>query len=143
MAADRDDVALTYRIYRGWQTDTPIATVTRDSVPYANETFTVRDTSPPTGSPTYYRVLVTDPAGNQVMSVRSASVTVRASASRVQQGEPVVLTARVAGGHHGTLQGMRPEGPQPFPRPFGVWQLLDCTTGLVLLASRKGHVPAP
>ena len=106
-AADRDDVNLTYRIYRGWQTDTPIATVTRESVPYATETFTVRDSAIPAGSSAYYRVLVTDPAGNEVMSVRSASVTVQASASRLRKGEPVVLTAKLHGAARGEVRFAR------------------------------------
>ncbi|WP_126688267.1 hypothetical protein [Nocardioides ferulae] len=106
-ASDRDDVDLTYRIFRGWQTDTPIATVTRESVPYASETFTVRDTGVTPGSSTYYRVLVTDPAGNEVMSVRSATVTLTASSRTVRAGQPVRLTARVGHGQGGWVRFVR------------------------------------
>ena len=100
-ASDRDDYDLTYRIYRGWETTNPIATVRSDSFPYVTQTFTVRDNGAPAG--TYYRVLVTDPAGNAVMSVRSASTTLAASRTQVAAGGTVTLTARVTGGQGGTV----------------------------------------
>lgn len=73
---DLDDVNLTYKVYRGWQTTTPIATATRESLVYARNTFTVRDTGVAPGDQVYYRVAVSDAAGNEVMSVRSSTVTV-------------------------------------------------------------------
>jgi hypothetical protein len=75
--------------------------VRSDSFPYATQTFTVRDTGAPAG--TYYRVLATDPAGNAVMSVRSASTTLRPSTTRVRAGGSVTLTARVSGGDGGRV----------------------------------------
>ncbi|WP_366916003.1 delta-60 repeat domain-containing protein [uncultured Nocardioides sp.] len=73
---DRDDVNLTYEVFRGWRTDVPLYTETRESVKWRTETFTWRDTGVTTGQKVYYRVRVSDPAGNQVMSVRTPDVTV-------------------------------------------------------------------
>jgi hypothetical protein len=73
---DRDDVDLTYEVFRGWRTDTPLYTVTRESVKWRTENFTWRDTGVTSGQTVYYRVRVSDPAGNQVMSVRTPDVTV-------------------------------------------------------------------
>ncbi|GAB2875296.1 YncE family protein [Nocardioides pacificus] len=74
--ADRDDVDLRYEVFRGWGLTDPIAVVDSESAPYATETFTVRDTGVSAGQEVFYRVRVSDPAGNQVVSVRSASVVV-------------------------------------------------------------------
>jgi hypothetical protein len=73
---DRDDVDLTYEVFRGWRTDTPLHTETRESVKWRTEHLTWRDTGVTTGQKVYYRVRVSDPAGNQVMSVRTPDVTV-------------------------------------------------------------------
>lgn len=100
-ASDRDDIDLTYKIYRGYQTTTPIATVRSESFPYVTQTFTVRDTNVPAG--TYYRVLVTDPAGNAVMSVRSATIALAASDDTVEAGKGITLTAQVSGGTSGRV----------------------------------------
>lgn len=77
--ADRDDIKLTYEIYRDWSTTDPIKTLTSDSFPYLNSTFTFRDTGVVLGQQVYYRVLVKDPAGNAVWSVRTPTMTVGSS----------------------------------------------------------------
>lgn len=74
--ADRDDVDLRYEVFRGWGLTDPIAVVERESAPYATQTFTIRDTGVTAGQEVFYRVRVSDPAGNQVLSVSSASVVV-------------------------------------------------------------------
>ncbi|MCH1865864.1 hypothetical protein [Nocardioides sp. CFH 31398] len=73
---DRDDVDLTYEVFRGWRTDVPLYSVTRESVKWRTESFTWRDTGVTSGQKVYYRVRVSDPAGNQVMSVRTPDITV-------------------------------------------------------------------
>ena len=73
---DRDDVTLTYEVFRGWRTDVPLYTETRESVKWRTETFTWRDTGVTPGQKVYYRVRVTDPSGQSVMSVRTPDVTV-------------------------------------------------------------------
>ena len=77
--ADRDDISLKYEVFRDWSTTNPIATFTRDSFPYATESFTFRDTGVSIGQQVYYRVRVTDPAGNEVWSVRTPTMTVGTS----------------------------------------------------------------
>lgn len=75
-AADRDDIDLTYEIYRDWSTTNPIATVRAESFPYTLSTFAFRDTGVVRGQRVYYRVLVRDPSGNAVWSVRTPTMTV-------------------------------------------------------------------
>ena len=79
--ADRDDIKLTYEIYRDWSTTNPIKTVTSDSFPYLTSTFTFRDTGVVIGQQVYYRVLAKDPAGNAVWSVRTPTMTVGSTAT--------------------------------------------------------------
>ncbi|WP_299052671.1 hypothetical protein [uncultured Nocardioides sp.] len=73
---DRDDTQLTYEVFRGWRTDVPVYSETRESVKWRTESFTWRDTAVTPGQKVYYRVRVSDPAGNQVMSVRTPDTTV-------------------------------------------------------------------
>jgi hypothetical protein len=60
---DRDNVLLTYRVYRDGGT-TPIHTSTRNSRFYVLPTFSFTDTGLAPGSSHTYRVTVTDPFGN-------------------------------------------------------------------------------
>ena len=75
-AFDRDDVNLTYTVYRGWQDTNVVATVTRESLMWDRQSFTVRDNNVSPGDQVYYRVVAKDPAGNETGSVRSNTVTV-------------------------------------------------------------------
>lgn len=74
--ADRDDIKLTYEIYRNSATTNPIATIASDSFPYQTSTFTFKDIGLTPGQQIYYRVRALDPAGNAVWSVRSVTMTV-------------------------------------------------------------------
>ncbi len=75
-AFDRDDINLTYTVYRGWQNTNVVSTVSRESLMWDRKSFTVRDSTVKAGDQVYYRVVVKDPAGNETGSVRSNTVTV-------------------------------------------------------------------
>ncbi|MGO4257219.1 outer membrane protein assembly factor BamB family protein [Marmoricola sp. RAF53] len=76
---DRDDVNLTYRLFRNHDTTSPVATVTRTSLPWPRTAFTLTDPGSGlrSGTPVFYRVEATDPAGHRVMSVDTNTITFR------------------------------------------------------------------
>ena len=73
---DRDNQALTYRIYRQSETSAPIYTETITTPFWKPQTRVVKDTGLPGGSTQRYRLTATDPFGNVT---RSAWMTVTVS----------------------------------------------------------------
>lgn len=74
---DRDDIKLSYRIYRGYIVgNAPIATVAVESLPWPSSTFTYTDTGVKSGDSVFYKVVAVDPAGNIRGSDSSARITV-------------------------------------------------------------------
>lgn len=61
---DRDDSALTYRVYRGSETSTPLSTEVIDTPFWSPQARTVTDTGLAPGSTQRYRVTATDRDGN-------------------------------------------------------------------------------
>lgn len=90
---DRDNRALTYRLYRNFASlnDTPIATTTVRSTPWSRPTITFRDTARPVGSTQRYRVFVFDPHGRNV-SGSDASVRVADSTTGSAYGTAVLTS---------------------------------------------------
>ncbi len=88
---DRDNRALTYRLYRNFTSlnNTPIATTTVHSTPWSRPTITFRDSGRPVGSTQRYRVFVFDPHGRNV-SGSDASVRVADSATGSAYGTAVL-----------------------------------------------------
>lgn len=73
---DRDDVNLTYRVFRFDHSTNPVAERVSESVMWEHGTFDVTDSGLKAGQRIYYKVQTLDPAGNVVWSVRSNTVTV-------------------------------------------------------------------
>lgn len=73
---DRDDIRLTYRVYRNRNTTRPIKVVTRRSVLWEKDSFSFVDRAPRKGQRVSYRVKATDPSGRSAWSGRSQSVIV-------------------------------------------------------------------
>ncbi|QYJ02973.1 PQQ-like beta-propeller repeat protein [Nocardioides panacisoli] len=119
-ASDRDDVDLTYEVYRDWHTTNPIAVVDSETVPYELDTFDVVDTGVTRGQRVYYRVLVKDPAGNQVWSVRTPTFVVGDTAATRAQAASSSGTATTSslvwtGGPSGAATATR--GGRGAPKP--------------------------
>ena len=72
---DRDDLALTYTVYRDGTSGGPIATVSGKSTFWLQPTLTITDRKLTSGSTHGYRVFATDPDGNVVRG-NTAEITV-------------------------------------------------------------------
>ncbi|WP_299052666.1 hypothetical protein [uncultured Nocardioides sp.] len=75
---DRDDIDLTYEVFRTvqGQKERRIRTLSRQSFFYAPRTVAFQDKGVKRGQRVRYRVRVSDPAGNRLMSGRTAVLTV-------------------------------------------------------------------